>query len=358
MIKLPFILFLVLGICACSTEKNQDIVDDIPVDLEKINTQYWDKPSRMLIQKYRKTPVAALSHSQKKRLSEILITHHEEQQAILLLQTLDYSKNQYLSFLMALAYYQQGQIDKSLRSIQNNSWNPKESSVLNFQYKLLLEMGASEKILELSTKENISTNSLSKYYLAMAFLQSNKCQESIPLFYQVTHENPYANKIYSPLANALQQCNRTSEAKRARAKQGNTALSNSDEFHSRLLKNGDPVSFYKQSLNIALEHKQTNKIIEASENLISLGESNINLLNNYAISLYQSNNLESANDALFDAIKLDNNNTKSYQLLFEFNRENNTKIAENAINRLIEIEPNNGLYKQAKNYLYTIQQKP
>lgn len=346
------VVFLVL-LNACGKDAETESQQIPTPQLLSINPQYWDKPSKDFLREYLAVPQDKLSYSQKKHLSEILIVHEKPVHAINLLETMNPSKSQYLTYLLATAFYSQGQLEQTLEIIENKSGDGIAASTLNMKYKLLLEMGQSKKLIQLArSNEKQKQNSIVSYYLAMALLQNRQCDQSIQLFERIIAENPYATKIYGPLASAYQQCENEEKASQARKKQGNKALSNTDEFLERLQKNGDPISYYNEALTTAVKYNNTPNIVSFSETLIKLGTGDATLFNNYAISLRQSRNLKSANKALFEAIKLEDSNIKSYQLLYEFNRVNNIEIAEKAINRLIEIDPNNALYKQAKSYLY------
>ena len=347
-------LVIILFLSACESDVKEITSVKTVSSLSTINTKYWDANSIKIVQDYLSATNSNITYSKKKRISEVLITHKNQQQAIEILNEIDYSKSQYLTFLMALSKYQLNQLEESLSVIEESGLTKLDSSIQNLKFKILLGTGNAKKIIHLSTLSDhviFLTNTLTKYYLAMAYLQSNSCEKAIPLFIQVLKENPTANKVYAPLANAHQQCKEVQAAKVARKKQGTNPLSNTDEFHSRLFKNGDPVGYQNQQLNIALANNDTKNIIKISEKLIEFKASNPTILNNYAISLYQSGRLELANKALFEASQLDKKNTKTLQLLFEFNRVNNIGVAEKAIDQLIAIEPNNTLYNQAKNYL-------
>jgi predicted Zn-dependent protease len=351
------VLFIAIYFSACDNEDktiSHDNLQNTP-NLTQIDFEYWDQPSKESLQKHLNIEHDKLSYTQNKHISEILIEHGESDFAIAILEQMNISQSQYLTYLLASTFYKQGELEKALASIEKNSWNKVNSALLNLKYKILLETGQTNQLinlLESKNQQDILKATLAKYYLAMAFLQNKQCNKAIVFFNQVISENPYANKIYGPLASAYQQCNEPNKSITARHKQGKVALSDTLEFQQRLLKNGNPVGFYNQLLKSALKYNNTSKIISTAESLIKLGEKNVDLLQNYAIALYRSNQLDSANSALNEAVILDTKNVKSYQLQFEFNRQKNPEIAKKAINQLINIDPNNALYQKAKDYLY------
>lgn len=352
---MKFIQIYLLSIIlfACDGGNQESIRKDL-LQLDAVNYEFWDINSKQIIKSFLKIPIDKLTYLQKKMLVEVLIVHKNTKEAISIIKEMKFSKSQYLSYLFAFAYYQQGQLLNVLQIIDLNKQTKPHMSILYLKYKVLFELGRYNEIIQLSEldyNENFVKDSLLKYYLAVAFLQNKQCNKSIPLFKHIIKNNPHANKIFGPLSMALQLCNKPKEAIIARKKQGSNSLTVIDEFNSRLNKNGDPVSYYNQLLNIALEEKNMNSIIINSQQLISYNAVNPKLFNNYAISLYATKKFELVNDVLFKAIKLDNKNIKSYQLLYEYNRNSNIDIAEKALNQLLKYDANNKIYLRAKIYI-------
>ncbi len=350
---MKFVFLLILSILAlltaCSNESPEPIHFKQP-NFNTINTTYWDYPSQQVFNSFMSIEFDGLSYANKRKMAEVLLTHNYSGEAITVLDSIDAVKSQYLVYLLLLANYTNGDFEKALDIFINEKSNKSNLPLVNLYYKILLELGRGKEVIShfvLNKHADFITN----YYLALAYLQDNQCNKTIPLLTTVIDKNPNANKLYAPLATALQKCNRLQEANEARLKHGTIALPANDEFAQRLEKNGNPVKYTNELLRIATSQNDSTKIRGLSEQLIQYKYFSTELYVNYAIALRQARLLNQANLALFEAIKLNGSHEKSYQLLFEFNRASNKAIAKEAINNLIQLDPSNTLYKKAKNYL-------
>ena len=349
-----FILFL--SACEQRTVQGEENIDNF--NLNTLNLQNWDLPSKEIIQKSIKTPFDQLNYLQKKQLAETLITHKQYKIAILLLENMDYLKSQYLTFLLATANFEKGDLPATLKILGNNPTT--STSINHLLYKALLENGEPKKIIS-SYEDGKNTKqfdqSLAKYYLAIAYLQNNNCHKSIKLLSEVLKLQSHANKLYIPLAKAYQKCQMPNQAQQARTKSGKKPLLNSDTFTLRLMKNGNPIKYTKQLLNKATIDDDDLNITKLSEQLIEYQAQTPQILNNYAIILIKSGQLTKANKTLLQATKMESNNLKANLLLYKINKRNNFTNALLAIDKLIEQDSLNPLYIQSKADLYYLHEK-
>lgn len=325
-----------------------------PYSLDKIDTQIWDKNSREILSLSLQQSIEKLNYSQHKHLIETLITHQHPAFAIALFEKLSIKKSQYLHFLMASAYYDNAQPQKALQTLNKVVTEPINDSIWHLKFKILLEIGQPEKIISLdqpSDNNSVFDTTLSQYYLAMAYLQNTQCEKAIPLFLGVINDQPQASSVYVPLTNAYRQCQFTQEAQNASSQIGQAPLSNQHDFPNRMLKNGNPGRYYKQILDDALINNNLSTVVETTEKLIDLDVANNQMLTNLAIIRYKSGQLDQANEALQLSLQKNPKHIKSFELMYEFNKTQNKTLAQEAIDTLLSIRPENKAYQNARNRL-------
>ncbi len=353
------IMLLILNSCeqqSYHTEKGINLYS-----LDKINTKIWDKDSQDLLNLARERSVEKLNYSQQKHLLEILITHDHSAFAIALFEKLTIKKSQYMNFLMASAYYENAQPQKALQTLDGITSNLINDAIWHLKFKILLEIGQAEAIISINTLPNkniVFNNTLSIYYLAMAYLQNKDCQNAIPLFLQVINDQPLASSVYVPLTNAYRECKLIKEAQNAASHIGQAPLSNNQDFPNRMFKNGNPGRYYKQILDDALINNNLTTVVEATEKLIFLNVTTPKMLTNLAIIRYKSGQLNQANEALKLSLQKDPKHIKSYELMYEFNKTHDKAVAQKAIDTLLTMQPANKTYKNARNLLMKNSQNP
>jgi tetratricopeptide (TPR) repeat protein len=341
------ILFIVFTLTLCSCNSDQAVVTKNDELLKSLNSKGWDRHSQNNLSRLIKTPFAALTYTDKKLLIETLISHKQYQIAIALIDVLE-SKSQYLNYLHAYALIKNSDLQSGVATLLSTAMSKITVSSQNLLFATLADLGQNEKIIRLYGESKHQDDAISQYYLALSYLQQGDCKNAIDYFNRVLAIQPQANRVYASLALGYRMCGNEQQAEQSRSMQGDTPLENQGVYPNRLLKNGNPVLFYQQLLNDAWARNNQDEIIKLSELLIQLNASTSKLLYNYAITTYKSKQLYKANQALIRLLNDDINNTKALGLQFELNKSTDYQLALSAINKLLEIDSENSMYKNTK----------